>query len=201
MIETRTHEAPRTTRDPGVIITYRPEPVRGRAVVLLRPFLIIPLLLWTVVWSIWALWTLVICTAIIIKGRNPDWFWDPVARWARYLLRVTAYVSLLTHSHPGWRLDGEYALDAQLTHAPRQSRWLAVLRIVLNAPLGTVLALIVVADILLSVVQFIVIVFSGRRSTWLLRWQLGCLTLEFRGVAFALALTDHPPRAGARMLP
>ena len=110
-------------------------------------------------------------------------------------------MSLLTHSHPCWSLDGEYAHDAQLTHAPGQSRWLAVLRVVLNAPLGTLLALVVVADILLSVVQLIAIVFSGRRSTWLLRWQLDCLTLEFRGLAFALALTDNPPHLGARMLP
>lgn len=138
---------------------------------------------------------------IIIKGRNPDWFPDPVTRWARYLLRVTAYVSLLTRSHPDRGLDGEYARDAQLANAPGQSRWLVVPRIVLNGPLGTLLALTVVADILLGVVQFIVIVFSGRRSTWLLPWQLGCLTPGFRGVAFALALTDHPPRAGADMVP
>ena len=71
------------TKIPAVDITYERQPVSGRAVAIVRAFVIIPLLLWAVVWSIWALWSIIIAFVIVIKGRNPNWFWEPVSRWYR----------------------------------------------------------------------------------------------------------------------
>ena len=186
---------------PAVDITFEEQRVTGRAVAIIPAFLVIPLLLWSVIWSIWALWSIVIACAILIKGRNPDWFWHPVCRWYRYFLRVAGYAGLVVDQHPGWKSQGTYPLDVTVTHAATQSRWLAAGRILLNAPLGALITLLLLVDVGLGVLQFTALAIMGRRSERILRWQLATLTFEYRLIAFGIGLSDAMPYAGARRLP
>ena len=186
---------------PAVDITYERQHVSGRAVAIVRAFVIIPLLLWAVVWSIWALWSIIIAFVIVIKGRNPDWFWEPVSRWHRYFLRVAGYASLLVEEHPGWKSHGAYPLDVHVTHAPTQSRWLAGARIILNGPLAVVIAVLLLVDVALGILQFTAVALMGHRSERIMRWQLAALTFEYRLIAFAIGLSDAMPYPGARRLP
>ena len=187
--------------DPAVDITFREERVSGRAVAILRAFLIIPLLLWSLIWSLWALWSIVIAFTILIMGRNPDWFWHPVDRWYRYFLRVAGYASLMVEQHPGWKLEGDYPLEVTVTHAPTQSRWLGAARIVLNGPIGGIIAALLLVDVALGILQFTALAIIGRSSATVLGWQVGMLTFEYRLIAFAIGLTDARPYSGARRLP
>ena len=189
------------TTHPAVDITYEHQHVSGRAVAIVRAFVVIPLLLWAVVWSIWALWSIIIAFVIVFKGRNPNWFWEPVSRWYRYFLHVAGYASLLVEEHPGRKSQTDYPLDVQVTHAAVQSRWLAGGRILLNAPLGTVIALLLLVDVALGILQFTALALMGRRSERIMRWQLGVLTFEYRLIAFGIGLSDAMPFSGARHLP
>lgn len=185
----------------AVDITFEEQRVTGRAVAIIRAFLVIPLLLWSVLWSVWALWSIIIAGAIVIKGRNPDWFWYPVERWYRYFLHVAGYAGLMVEQHPGWKSQVAYPLDVTVVHAPTQSRWLGGARILLNAPLGTLIILLLLVDVALGVLQFTALAIMGRRSEHVLNWQIAVLTFAYRLVGFCIGLSDAMPYAGARRLP
>jgi hypothetical protein len=54
----------------------------------------VPLVLWLIAWSFWALWGIFVPFFVIVLGRNPRAIWTGIAAFLQYVLRVTAYLSL-----------------------------------------------------------------------------------------------------------
>ena len=64
-----------------------------------------------------------------------------------------------------------------------------------------VIALLLLVDVALGILQFTALALMGRRSERIMRWQLGVLTFEYRLIAFGIGLSDAMPFSGARHLP
>jgi hypothetical protein len=75
----------------------------GRRELVKRPVVAVPLVLWLLAWSFWALWGIFVPLMVLVVGRNPRGVWKEIAGFLQYVLRVTAYLSLTVEPFPGYR--------------------------------------------------------------------------------------------------
>jgi hypothetical protein len=168
---------------------------RSRKALAQLPVVAVPLVVWLIVWSFWALWGIFVPLLVIVLGRNPRSIWKEIAGFLQYLLRVSAYLSLAVESFPGYRnRDHErYPVRLSLEYPSHLSRWLALARIVLH-PL---LALVGLAEIVVmavgAIAQFFTVLVTGRTGRRLRAFQLRLLGLLGHTFAFLLTLTDESP--------
>jgi hypothetical protein len=66
---------------------------------------------------------------------------------------------------------------------------------------AAVIALLLLVDVALGILQFTAVALMGRQSERIMGWQLAVLTFEYRLIAFGIGLSDAMPFSGARRLP
>jgi hypothetical protein len=155
----------------------------------------VPLVLWLIAWSLWALWGIFVPLLVIVLGRNPRAIWTGVADFLQYVLRVTGYLSLTVEPFPGFRNLGhdDYPVSLALQYPERLSRWLALARIVLNPLLALVGLAIILATAVAAIGQFVTVGLTSRTGRRLRRFQVRLLDLHGHTFAFLLTLTDDLP--------
>lgn len=168
---------------------------RSRKSLAKLPVLAVPLVLWLIAWSLWALWGIFVPLLVIVLGRNPRAIWTEIASFLQYLLRVTAYLSLTVEPFPGYRNFGhdDYPVSLALAYPERLSRWLALARIVLNPLLALVGFAIILTTALAAIAQFFRVVLAGKTGRRLRRFQERLLDFHGHTFAFLLTLTDESP--------
>jgi hypothetical protein len=168
---------------------------RSRKALAKIPVAAVPLVLWLIVWSFWALWGIFVPLIVIVLGRNPRPIWTGIAAFLQYVLRVTAYLSLTVEPFPGYRNLGhdDYPVSLALEYPERLSRWLALARIVLSPLLALIAVAIILTTALAAVAQFFTVVLTSKTGRRLRRFQERLL--DFNGHTFAclLMLTDELP--------
>ncbi len=110
--------------------------VRSRLTVLFRLLLLIPHLIWLLLWSIGALIAVILnWFATLALGRSPDPLHGFLAAYVRYATHVYAYLCLAANPFPGFTGEaGSYPVDVEIDPPAPQSRWKTLFRIVLVIP-------------------------------------------------------------------
>lgn len=109
---------------------------RRRLTVFFRWLLVIPHVVWVVVWGVGAVLAAVVTwVATLVTGRPPDLLHGFLSRYVRYLAHVTAYLWLVADPYPGFAgREGTYPVDVRLPAPGPQPRWKTLFRIVLAIP-------------------------------------------------------------------
>ncbi len=167
----------------------------GRKGLVKRPIVAVPLVLWLFAWSFWALWGIFVPIMVLIVGRNPRPVWKEIAGFLQYVLRVTAYLSLTVEPFPGYRnrAHEEYPVGLSLEYPEHLSRWLALMRILLNGPLLLVGFVLIIVSAGVTLVQLVAVLVKGRPDPRIHGFQVRLLGIHARTFAFLLSLTDEPP--------
>jgi Domain of unknown function (DUF4389) len=108
---------------------------RSRASVFFRYLLVIPHLIWLVLWgvavsfAVFANWWVT-----LFRGTSPRALHGFIAQYLRYEIHVVAYLYLLANRYPGFDGDSEYPVDLVIAEPVRQNRWTVFFRLPLAYP-------------------------------------------------------------------
>jgi hypothetical protein len=171
---------------------------RSRLTVLVRILLVIPHVLWLIVWTILAyLAAIVNWFATLIRGVSPGELHDFLASYVRYRTHVYAYLFLIANPYPGFvgRI-GSYPVEP-LIEGPRvQNRWRVFFRAFLALPASLIRA---AYGGLLGTMAFLgwfASLVNGRMPLGMR--NAGALALRYsaQSSGYVLLLTDSYPYSG-----
>ena len=171
---------------------------RNRLTAFFRLILAIPLVIVLYFYAIIAAIAIVVAWfAIVITGRYPQGLYDFVARYLRFLTRVTAYATLLCDRYPpfGGSADDSYPVRMHFAGAlERYSRLKTFFRVILAIP---IVILRYVITLLLEVGAFaawVVIVITGKLPRGLFDVMVLANSYTARSDAYLFLLTvTYPP--------
>jgi hypothetical protein len=180
---------------PHVVVADDTPDTVGRKGAAKLPVLGVPLVLWLVAWSFWALWGIFVPLMVLVVGRNPRSVWKEIAGFLQYVLRVTAYLSMTVEPFPGYRNRSHenYPVSLEIEYPERLSRRLALARIVLNPLLAIVGFALILGMALATVTQFVSVLYRGRPDPRVRAFQVRQLAVHARTFGFLLSLTDALP--------
>jgi hypothetical protein len=119
----------------GIRVSHTDDGVRVRLTVFFRFILVIPHLIWLLVWGIGIVVVLPIhWVSALILGRPAGWAHSFYTAYVRYALHVYAFWYLAAERYPGFVGDPGYVVDAEVPPPERQRRWTVALRLVLAIP-------------------------------------------------------------------
>jgi Domain of unknown function (DUF4389) len=119
----------------GIQVSHTDDGVRNRATVFFRFILVIPHLLWLLLWGIGIVLLLPVHWVIaLILGRPAGWAHDFYSAYVRYALHVYSYWYLAAERYPGFLGEPGYVVDADVPPAEPQRRWTIALRLFLAIP-------------------------------------------------------------------
>ncbi len=108
---------------------------RSRLTIFFRLILIIPHLIWLILWGIAAgVAVIVNWFATLIAGQSPDGLHDFLAAYIRYAIHVGAYLLLAAEPFPDFLGKPGYPVDVEIAPPQPQNRWKVGFRIVLAIP-------------------------------------------------------------------
>ena len=132
---------------------------------------------------------------ILFRQRYPRWWFDFALELARFGARVGAYLSLLTDKYPSTVDEQSVHLDVDYPDAERDlNRWLPLVKWLLAIPHYLVLFVLSVAAVLVVIVAWFAILFTGRYPRALFDFVVGVSRWWLRVDAYAfLLVTDRYP--------
>ena len=189
---------------------------RSRLTVLFRVVLVIPQLVWLIVWgsvtygafrythirggvasaSTGAGTVALAAVVTLFSG----WLWPELhalhtrfLRWSTYTL---AYVALLADPWPGFDAAEEYPVEVQVDPPARQNRWKTLFRVVLAIP---AIIFTFVLYVVLAVVAFLgwfICLATGRMPKGMRDLGVYCVRFGAQTSGYLLYLTDRYPQLG-----
>ena len=156
-------------------------------------------------WS-WMLWSgpvlgggyVVAATALMILFRKkyPRWWFDWNVALARFSVRVSAYLMVLTHQYPS--TDEEQAVHLEIAYPDAQAelgRGMPLVKWLLAVPHVIILAFVSLAAVFCTIVAWFAILFTARYPRSLFDLVVGFLRWSLRVGAYAVLLTTdkYPP--------
>jgi len=132
---------------------------------------------------------------ILFRQKYPRWWFDwNLALW-RFTNRVGAYLLLLRDEYPSTDEEQAVHLDVGYPDVPNDlNRWLPLVKWFLAIPHYVVLFFLWIAAIVVVVVAWFAILFTGRYPEGLFDYVVGVMRWHNRVVGYALVLaTDRYP--------
>jgi len=133
---------------------------------------------------------------IVFRQRYPRWWFDFAREFARFGTRVGAYALLLTDTYPSTVEHQTVHLDVDYPDVERDlSRWMPLVKWLLAIPHYVVLAFLAVGAVVVWVIAWFAILFTGRYPKGLFDYIVGVARWALRVQAYAfLLVTDiYPP--------
>lgn len=132
---------------------------------------------------------------LVFRQRYPRWWFDFALELARFSGRVSAYVLLLTDTYPSTVDAQSVHLDADYPEAAQLNRWLPLIKWLLAIPHFIILALLFAAVLIVTIIAWFAILFTGRYPRGLFDFVVGVGRWGTRVWAYAaLLVTDvYPP--------
>jgi hypothetical protein len=174
---------------------------RSRASNFFRYLLGIPLILWSLVWTVFVVLVVVLAWfALLFTGRYPQGLYGFVASYLRFMGRAWAYLSFMTDRYPSFAGEDDPGYPVRVQIDPplaKYGRW----RVFLHQPI-TLLGFIVlyatyVVFVILGsgpILNWLAIVNDGRARLSLHRLTWVYLAFSIRVTGWALLMTqDFPP--------
>ncbi len=138
---------------------------------------------------------------ILFRQKYPRWWFDWNRELLRFSNRVTAYVALMDDRYPSTDEEQYVHLDFPYPDVPRDlNRWLPLVKWFLAIPHYVVLFVLGIAAVVVVIVTWFMILFTGRYPRALFDFVEGVLRWQNRvaGYAFILITDRYPPfRLGA----
>jgi hypothetical protein len=193
--------------EPPVPVDVPPHPIamdldddgrRSRLTVFFRLLLVLPHLVWLVLWGIAALLAAIAgWFATLATGRLPNAFHRFLAAYVRYVMHVSAFLYLIGNPFPGFvGRAGSYPVDLQIPGRERQNRWVTGFRFILAFPALLVASGLGGLVLAAAFLGWFAALATGRMPSGLER--MGGFVLRYNGQlnAYLLLLTERYPYSG-----
>ncbi len=133
---------------------------------------------------------------LLFRQKYPRWWFDWNVALTRFSLRVGSYFALLTDSYPS--TEDEQAVHAEIPYPDVQKELLTGLPLVkwfLAIPHYVVLFFLAIAAVIVILIAWFAILFTGRYPRSLFDFVVGVLRwgLRVNGYAFLLVTDHYPP--------
>jgi len=133
---------------------------------------------------------------ILFRQKYPRWWFDWNLALARFTARVAAYLALLTDVYPS--TDEEQAVHLEIRYPDAKAelnRWLPLVKWFLAIPHYIVLWFLDIAAIVVVIIAWFAILFTGRYPRDLFDFVVGVFRWHLRVLAYAFLLTTdrYPP--------
>ncbi len=133
---------------------------------------------------------------IVVRQRYPRWWFDFARELARFGARIGAYLTLLTDQYPSTVEEQSVHLDIDYPDVVRDlNRWLPLVKWLLAIPHYIVLFFLTVAAVVVVIVAWFAILFTGRYPRGMFDFVVGVgrWWLRVQGYAFLLVTDRYPP--------
>jgi hypothetical protein len=132
---------------------------------------------------------------IVFRQRYPRWWFDFAREFTRFGARVAAYLFLLTDRYPSTVDEQSVHLDLDYPDVePDLNRWLPLVKWLLAIPHYVVLAVLALGGVLVWVIAWFAILFTGHYPRSLFNYIVGVGRWGLRVQAYAfLLITDRYP--------
>ncbi len=133
---------------------------------------------------------------ILFRQKYPRWWFDWNLQLLRFSNRVGAYLALLRDEYPS--TDEEQAVHLEIQYPDAGTglnRWLPLVKWFLAIPHYVVLLFLAVAGIVVVIIAWFAILFSGQYPRGLFDFVVGVIRWSNRVTAYAFVLTTdrYPP--------
>ena len=132
---------------------------------------------------------------ILFRQKYPRWWVDWNLNLMRFSSRVYAYLTLLHDQYPSTDEEQAVHLDFPYPDVSQMNRWLPLVKWVLAIPHYVVLFFLAIAAVVVVIVAWFAILFTGRYPRGLFDFVVGVLRWGNRvtGYAFVLVTDQYPP--------
>lgn len=132
---------------------------------------------------------------IVFRQRYPRWWFDFGREFARFGMRVGAYLALLTDQYPSTTDEQSVHLELDYPDVEQDlNRWLPLVKWFLAIPHYVVLAVLAIGAILAILIAWFAVLFTGRYPRGLFDYVVGVARWALRVQAYAsLLVTDRYP--------
>ena len=133
---------------------------------------------------------------IVFRERYPRWWFDFARQLVRFEARVLAYLALLTDRYPSTVDEQSVHLEIDYPEVPRElNRWLPLVKWLLAIPHYIVLTVLGAIAIVVVVIAWFAILFTGRYPQALFDYVVGVgrWGLRVQAYAFLLVTDQYPP--------
>jgi len=143
-----------------------------------------------------ALLFLPVVLLMLIRHKYPRWWFDFNLELLRFQTRVTAYLHLLRDEYPSTDEQQAVHLDIPYPDARNElNRWLPLVKWLLAIPHLVVLLFLNIAAIVVAIIAWFAILFTGRYPQGLFDFVVGVMRWNLRVTAYGFMLTTdrYPP--------
>ena len=133
---------------------------------------------------------------ILFRQKYPRWLFDFNLELTRLTTRVTSYAALMSDQYPSSDEEQYVHLEVDYPDAQRDlNRWLPLVKWLLAIPHLIVLVLLGIAAIIVVIVAWFIVLFTGRYPRAIFDFVEGVLRWGLRvdAYAFLLATDRYPP--------
>jgi membrane protein YdbS with pleckstrin-like domain len=132
---------------------------------------------------------------IVFRERYPRWWFDFAREFVRFAARVVAYLFLLTDRYPSTVDEQSVHLEVDYPDVEQDlNRWLPLVKWLLAIPHFIVLFVLSLGAVVVAVIAWFAILFTGRYPRALFNYVVGVFRWGLRVEAYALLLvTDRYP--------
>jgi hypothetical protein len=132
---------------------------------------------------------------ILFRQKYPRWWFDWNLQFFRFSNRVTAYLALLDDQYPSTDEEQAVHVDFPYPDAHQLNRWLPLVKWLLAIPHYIVLFFLGIAALVVVIIAWFAILFTGRYPHGLFNFVVGVIRWGNRvaGYAFILVTDQYPP--------
>lgn len=133
---------------------------------------------------------------IVFRQRYPRWWFDFAREFVRFGARVAAYLFLLTDRYPSTDEEQSVHLEIEYPEVERDlNRWLPLVKWFLAIPHYLVLAVLAIGGVVVWVIAWFAILFTGSYPRSLFDYMVGVgrWGLRVQAYAFLLVTDRYPP--------
>jgi hypothetical protein len=132
---------------------------------------------------------------IVFREKYPRWWFDWNVALLRFVNRVGAYLLLLRDEYPSTDEEQSVHLDLDYPDVSTDlNRWLPLVKWLLAIPHFFVLIFLSLAAIVVAMISWFAILFTGRYPQWAFDFVVGVMRWHNRVVGYALLMvTDRYP--------
>jgi len=134
---------------------------------------------------------------ILFRRKYPKWWYDWNLNFSRFSYRVASYFYLMTDVYPSTDEEQNVHLDMPYPDAAGLNRWLPLVKWLLAIPHIIVLCFLGIAALVVIIISWFAILFTGKYPRSLFDFVLGVMRWGFRVMCYAMIMiTDkYPPFA------
>ena len=133
---------------------------------------------------------------LVFKQKYPRWWFDWNIALTKFSIRVGAYLALLRDEYPSTDEDQAVHIEIPYPDAKKDlNRWLPLVKWFLAIPHYIILFFLGIAAVLVVIITWFAILFTGRYPKGLFDFVVGVMRWSLRVMAYAALLTtdEYPP--------